>query len=239
MKIADREVETGHFHKIASLPDSRLGMTEGDYEAHATDEAGETTRVKMGFEWLTRDIMVLRNALGDLDLPEAIRQAEEVARWEQADVVTADDEPVVFYDEGMRNNDALVVSENRTPILRPLERALGLAINAAAYTYQTQNRWVDVRHDTGYLMLRYQPGQYFKPHVDSARKDMLLAMRRLTVVVFLNEVEEGGELHFVRDHVKIKPEPGTLVIFPSGVTHPHESVEVAKGTKYAIVTWLV
>jgi hypothetical protein len=38
--------------------------------------------------------------------------------------------------------------------------------------------------------------------------------------------------------LKIEPETGAVVLFPSAYTHPHASCPVREGTKYSVVAWL-
>jgi len=217
------------------------GQQKGEYEGEALSEYGDRTPVKMPFEWLTKDIMVMRNTLDHYPggPGEAIRVAESVNNWRRTDVMTADDKPRIIYDDESRNNDALSIWRGNDEALVLLERALMLVSSAAVFCYQTNNTFLDVRHDMGYLLNRYREGQYFRAHIDTVRNDAYLALRRLSLVIFLNSVEEGGELLFIRDNIKIKPEPGLAVAFPAGITHPHEACEVTKGVKYAIVTWYV
>lgn len=56
--------------------------------------------------------------------------------------------------------------------------------------------------------------------------------------VKLNNDYIGGELHFPRQQIFNKDiEVGDLLLWPSQVTHPHESLEIYNGTKYSLVLW--
>lgn len=61
--------------------------------------------------------------------------------------------------------------------------------------------------------------------------------RYLAYTVYLNTVEEGGETEFLYQKRRIKPEAGTLVVFPSGWTHVHRGNPPLSGSKYIITTW--
>ena len=233
----------GHALSVPVPPDCRIGIPAGEWEGYGLDENGDCDYRNMPFEWKTKDILVMRNVLSLEECDAAVKLFEELdaEQWQKTDVVTNDNTPEVVYEEGTRNNDALTIWRGTDPRLERLERAMMMVSQAAAHSYMTGNPYVDVKNDMGYLLNRYREGEYFKPHVDVVRAHPVLALRRLTMVVYLNGGDdlEGGETHLVRDDIKIKPEPGVAVIFPSGITHPHESCEVTKGTKYAIACWYV
>ena len=49
---------------------------------------------------------------------------------------------------------------------------------------------------------------------------------------------EGGEFVFPDLRVRIKPEPGLLVAFPSSQFYLHKVEPVISGTRYAMVNWM-
>ena len=54
--------------------------------------------------------------------------------------------------------------------------------------------------------------------------------------LFLNDVEEGGELEFLNYPLRIKPKKGSIVLFPSRIQHTTESVvKDFTGERLAIV----
>ena len=63
-------------------------------------------------------------------------------------------------------------------------------------------------------------------------------------MVFLNEVEQGGETHFTDIGIQIEPKTGVLLIWnnalPDGSPNEstiHAGTPVLKGTKYIITKW--
>ena len=62
--------------------------------------------------------------------------------------------------------------------------------------------------------------------------------RLLLVMLYLNDVEEGGETEFLYQSRRIKPKQGTLVICPSGFTHTHRGNPPLTGDKYMINGWI-
>jgi len=83
-------------------------------------------------------------------------------------------------------------------------------------------------------MLKYQSGQEYKPHYDGGTP----SRRHISAIIYLNNDYEGGEIEFPRHGVKIKPQPGMLMLFPSNYAYTHQAYPVTNGSKYAIVTWL-
>ena len=96
-------------------------------------------------------------------------------------------------------------------------------------------------------LLVYGPGGHYKPHVDGEGKwvnaEGLTGWRKsldrdLSVVYFLNDEFEGGELIFPALGLLIKPRAGTLVCFPSTHEYLHGVSPVTAGQRLSLVTWL-
>ena len=62
--------------------------------------------------------------------------------------------------------------------------------------------------------------------------------RLLTVMVYLNDVAEGGETEFLYYKKRIKPKTGRLLIWPSGFTHTHRGNPPLTDTKYILTGWV-
>ena len=78
-------------------------------------------------------------------------------------------------------------------------------------------------------------GGYHLWHFESMSRDT--ASRVLTYILYLNDVEEGGETEFLYYPMRVKPKAGTLVIFPSGLTHTHRGNPPISNDKYIITGW--
>ena len=88
-------------------------------------------------------------------------------------------------------------------------------------------------------ILKYKKGGFYTIHSDHHAS----IPRTLSVIIFLNNDYEGGELNFHDPITKevyqtIEPSPGRCVIWPSNFMYPHSVSPVTKGTRYAIVSWL-
>lgn len=86
----------------------------------------------------------------------------------------------------------------------------------------------------GYNLLKYSPGEEYKVHYDGGTS----IGRSVSAICYLNNDYEGGEIEFVNFKVKIKPEPGMMILFPSNYAYAHVAHPVISGTKYALVTWI-
>ena len=77
----------------------------------------------------------------------------------------------------------------------------------------------------------------FKNHCDVIQTGPT-SKRFLVFIMYLSDVEEGGETHLIRQDIKCKPKAGRLLMFPPYWTHPHQGEKVIKGTKYILMTYL-
>lgn len=56
-------------------------------------------------------------------------------------------------------------------------------------------------------------------------------------MVYLNDVEDGGETEFLFESLRVKPTKGTLVVWPAGYTHAHRGNPPLSGVKYVVTSW--
>lgn len=87
--------------------------------------------------------------------------------------------------------------------------------------------------------LRYEKGDFFVRHQDGNTKQLdfdHLRVRRISIVVFLNDDFNGGELKFSDTTTfDLFGETGTLVAFRADVFH--EVCPVASGERFTMITW--
>jgi hypothetical protein len=92
-------------------------------------------------------------------------------------------------------------------------------------------------------ILRYPAGGKYNQHADSdhwvadKKKWMRSQDRDYSVLLYLNEEYEGGELEFVNQKYRFKPKTGMLVGFPSGHEYLHAALPTTSGIRYVIVSW--
>ena len=62
--------------------------------------------------------------------------------------------------------------------------------------------------------------------------------RILTWILYLNDVEDGGETEFLYYPRRIKPQTGRFIIWPAGFTHSHRGNPPLTNTKYIMTGWM-
>lgn len=62
--------------------------------------------------------------------------------------------------------------------------------------------------------------------------------RILLFIIYLNDVEEGGETEFYYQNKAIKPKAGTMIIAPCGFTHTHRGNVPVSDNKYVLTSWV-
>lgn len=81
-------------------------------------------------------------------------------------------------------------------------------------------------------LLKYVPGGYLPAHQDQG-----VSTRVVSSVMYLNDDYEGGEIEFKQSKVKIKPEPGSAIFFPSNFLYVHEVYPITQGQRYSMPHW--
>lgn len=106
---------------------------------------------------------------------------------------------------------------------------------------------IPLRHAEGLQVLHYAPGQEFKAHFDyfSNTHPSASNNRISTLIVYLNEVEEGGETTFPELNLSVAPEKGCAVYFEYFYQDEkinektlHCGEPVIKGEKWVATQWM-
>lgn len=89
--------------------------------------------------------------------------------------------------------------------------------------------------DENYFITKYDKGDgHYAWHSDRGlitQKDNT-SNRFISGILYLNDVEEGGETEFWLDGFKVKPKKGRLLLFPSGWSYIHRGIMPLSGDKY-------
>jgi hypothetical protein len=94
--------------------------------------------------------------------------------------------------------------------------------------------------DTGYLWQMYEANEgFYKEHIDGENWTSGVDKRLLAFVVYLNTVEEGGETYFRYQNVSVKPVKGSVAIFPTSWTHPHQAMMPISNHKLIISSFII
>ena len=95
-------------------------------------------------------------------------------------------------------------------------------------------------------ILSYSVGGHYCPHIDGESlwqtPDGELIWKKstdrdLSIVFYLNDDFEGGDFIFPEHHIRVRPEPGMMVCFPSNHHYMHGVEPVTRGKRYSIVCW--
>jgi predicted 2-oxoglutarate/Fe(II)-dependent dioxygenase YbiX len=104
--------------------------------------------------------------------------------------------------------------------------------------YKRQLKSLETPH-----ILRYRVNSYYRPHADSDQLNPdthrweKIHDRDLSLLIYLDDDYEGGELAFPNFDFRLRPHAGMLVIFPSDCRYLHGAMPVTRGIRHAIVSW--
>ena len=90
----------------------------------------------------------------------------------------------------------------------------------------------------GMSLQRTGPRQgYHVWHIENG--GLASSSRMLVYMLYLNDVEpeNGGDTEFLYQGMKVQPKAGRMVLWPSGITHPHRGNPVYEGYKYICTGW--
>lgn len=117
-------------------------------------------------------------------------------------------------------------------VSKTLYDSLEVAFNHYAKTlYPFASKNIKGREHSIHL-LRYDEGGYLPPHSDHG-----ISSRNLSTVMYLNDDYDGGEIEFKHSNVRIKPEAGSIIFFPSNFLYVHEVHPITRGSRYALPHW--
>lgn len=140
-------------------------------------------------------------------------------------------------DQQIRTNSAYDITHGAKlgdPVCQDINNQMYTTLLATTTSYYGKHSLNSTTYHENYQMLKYGNSKEYKQHYD----DGPFINRVVSAIVYLNDNYEGGELEFPNFKIKIKPEPGMLILFPSNYAYAHIAHPVTSGTKYAIVTWV-
>lgn len=170
-------------------------------------------------------IVVLGNVLSDEECDELIRHFRQQLQRSKI----GEDHAV----HQIRTSSGVYCEENET--ITRIEKRLSQIMN------------IPVEHSDGLQVLLYTPGQEYRPHYDFfTETSRASANNRIsTLVMYLNDVEEGGETAFPMLNFSIVPNKGMAVYFEYFYnSHElndftlHAGTPVIKGEKWVATMWM-
>ncbi|KAK1325813.1 hypothetical protein QJS10_CPA01g00343 [Acorus calamus] len=158
-------------------------------------------------------------------------------------------------DSGVRTSSGMFLKRGRDKVIRAIEKRI------ADFTF------IPVEHGEGIQVLHYEVGQKYDPHFDYFVDEYNTkngGQRMATVLMYLSDVEEGGETIFPNANVNssslpwynelsecgkkglsVKPKMGDALLFwsmrPDGTLDPlslHGACPVIKGNKWSSPKWM-
>lgn len=150
-------------------------------------------------------------------------------------------EPAMIYaasGEGMRDphrdSDNMVIAPMSEDLV---VQSVNRTIAAAS---ATEVDWGEPLH-----ILRYRPGQQYRPHHDAHAFAPLKKRRTATALLYLNDGYEGGETHFPEIDITVRGGVGDLLVFHNldaegmpDMRMLHAGLPVTSGEKWLATRWI-
>jgi hypothetical protein len=161
--------------------------------------------------------------------------SESLMNWWPAEITN--DTGLANYSSDIRTNFDIGITHlakiTNNTLAQNLHNQFYILLLAAGGPYAKKHNIQNLYHE-GYNLLKYKEGQSYGLHYDGVTS----LKRAVSAIVYLNDDYEGGYLEFPNFDVRIKPEKGMLILFPSNFAYAHIASPVIRGEKYAMVTWL-
>lgn len=134
-------------------------------------------------------------------------------------------------------------SEDKVRFKTILDDELAGFVNNRIYEYISVFDWITSSlntYHTNYVIQKYQAmkGQY-QEHIDGASWSEPSRERICGIIVYLNDVEEGGGTYFRHQNTYIDAKKGRIAIFPANWTHPHTGTVPISSDKYIVTSFLM
>jgi Rps23 Pro-64 3,4-dihydroxylase Tpa1-like proline 4-hydroxylase len=96
---------------------------------------------------------------------------------------------------------------------------------------------VNINRDGTFLgsIVKYEPGMFLHRHVDNpsaSSHNEIINKRSISSIIYYNDDYDGGQIYFNKQGFKIKPDPGSILIFSSYQPFEHEVLPVISGARY-------
>lgn len=118
--------------------------------------------------------------------------------------------------------------------MKDIHNQMYFLLLASTIPYTERYEMNEYLYHEPYQALKYRDGEEYKAHYDGGTQ----SGRCISALVYLNDDYEGGHLEFPNFKIKLKPQKGMLILFPSNFAYKHVAHPVTQGTKYSLVTWI-
>lgn len=135
----------------------------------------------------------------------------------------------------IRTSSGMFFEENESPLVTLIENRISSLMH------------VPVAHAEGLQILHYEPGQEFREHYDffGLNSPSNHNNRISTLIIYLNDVEEGGETRLPKLGITVKPIRGSAVYFEYFYNNQalneltlHSGEPVIRGEKWVATQWM-
>lgn len=183
-------------------------------------------------------ILVFENMLSNDDCDMIIKEYSKSNGWNPTRIGGGPNGGVV--NKEIRNVDSIGISQppiiNENLLVRKkIDENVFSAVSRSIKLYNKAFNQAMISMDSGYDLLRYKKGGFYKQHCDSFTSNM----RTISCSLAVNDNFSGGEFAFFNREVIKEVPKGAALLFPSTFLYPHEVMPVTKGTRYSIITWLM
>jgi len=156
---------------------------------------------------------------------------KNLSRWEKWNASTDQNVQYGFSKNGIFSTVSSVdeVDFSILKIVSSIQNIISFCSRNYCQTYNIKEPWLP----NYFSIKKYISGADMGPHVDSSDPTDI-NHPVLSGVIYLNDDYEGGEIIFPNQKLNIKPEAGSLIIFPSVNPYTHHPQKIINGNKYMI-----
>ncbi|WP_223702152.1 2OG-Fe(II) oxygenase [Sutcliffiella deserti] len=172
-------------------------------------------------------IVVLGNVLSDEECDALISLSKDRIQRSKIGSMREEDD--------LRTSSSMFFEEGESDVVTRIEKRISHIMN------------IPIEHGDGLQILNYKPGQEYKAHFDffSSTSKAASNPRISTLVMYLNDVEQGGETFFPELKLSISPQKGMAVYFEYFYDDQalndltlHGGAPVIVGDKWAATQWM-
>lgn len=172
-------------------------------------------------------IVILGNVLSNEECDELVRLSKDKMKRSKIGTTREENE--------LRTSSSMFLEESENEIIARVEKRVSSIMN------------IPVEHGEGLQILRYTPGQEYKAHHDffSSTSKVASNNRISTLVMYLNDVEQGGETFFPKLNLSVTPKKGMAVYFEYFYNDQnlndltlHGGAPVITGEKWVATQWM-
>ena len=172
-------------------------------------------------------IVILGNVLSNEECDELIRLSKDKMQRSKIGTTREVDE--------LRTSSSMFFQESENEIVARVENRISSIMS------------IPIEHGEGIQILKYTPGQEYKAHYDffSSTSKVANNNRISTLIMYLNDVEQGGETFFPKLNLSVTPQKGMAVYFEYFYNDEdlnkltlHGGAPVITGEKWVATQWM-